>query len=117
MTLVTCYCSTCGGGVEFEDQDAGRKAPCPHCQNEIELIIPPRIRAITVRPSVMPVTTPPITIAQSTIVCSYILAIVVPVVGVLFGIYLMTQKSHGHGLVCIGLSIFSGVIFMAMLNS
>jgi Gpi18-like mannosyltransferase len=53
--------------------------------------------------------TPDRPVALSTIICSYILSILMPFAGFFAGIYLLTKKQSGHGLTCIALSILCGL--------
>ncbi len=38
--LVKCICSNCAGHLEFEEENAGSKIPCPHCGFETTLTLP-----------------------------------------------------------------------------
>lgn len=38
--LVKCICTNCAGHLEFEEENAGERIPCPHCGFETALTLP-----------------------------------------------------------------------------
>lgn len=56
-------------------------------------------------------------LGTSTIVCSYLLAVLMPFLGFFAGIYLLAKKQPGHGVACMAISIVTFFIFFSMMNS
>ena len=56
-------------------------------------------------------------IGTSTIVCSYLLAVLMPFFGFFAGIYLLAKKQPGHGVACIAISLLTFCIVITMMNS
>lgn len=54
-------------------------------------------------------------IGTSTIVCSYILAILMPILGTVAGIYLMCKKQVGHGVITLVLSLVMWAFWYAFM--
>lgn len=112
-----CSCQRCGEYIEFPLAMAGQDAACPHCGRETTLIVPKSgVRKAT------PSYTPPLPpsaerpLESSTIVCSYVLCFLIPIVGFFCGIYLMTKKQSGHGVVCMAISIVFGLVWLALIS-
>jgi hypothetical protein len=57
------------------------------------------------------------TIAKSTIICSYVISVLMPLFGFFAGIYLIAKKQTGHGVACMALSIFMFLVYISMMNS
>ena len=38
--LIKCFCTNCAGHLEFEEENAGQKIKCPHCNFDTVLFLP-----------------------------------------------------------------------------
>ncbi len=83
---------------------------CKNCANEIsnEALACPKCGQPTVTAKI---------IAKSTIICSYILSVLIPFVGFFCGIYLLCKKSFGHGIANIAISIAFFFINLSIISA
>jgi DNA-directed RNA polymerase subunit RPC12/RpoP len=96
------FCHQCGNQIKKEAMF------CPKCGCE----------NIANKNNKMTTTTTETEIGPGTIVASYILAILFPLLGFIAGIYLVAKKEPAHGVACILVSIFVGFpIGLAMLGA
>ena len=90
---------------------------CSYCGNQIldQAVVCPKCGVVPKNSS----SAKPDTVARRTIVCSYILAIVIPLFGFFAGVYLLCKKLAGHGVACMVLSILVfliDIIFLVMFS-
>ena len=112
-----CNCQRCGQSIAFPTEIQGQDVACPHCGRETTLLIPQTLvrKATPDYPNPSPnMQTGEKSVAVSTIVCSYLLCVLIPIAGFFAGIYLMTKKEGGHGAACMAISILIGLIFLSM---
>jgi DNA-directed RNA polymerase subunit RPC12/RpoP len=106
-----CNCQRCFQSIAFPSEMAGQDVTCPHCGRETTLSKP------TVRKAETAIAQPAEpAIAESTIVCCYVLSILLPIVGFFCGLWLMTKKQSGHGAACMAISIFCFLIALAIFS-
>ncbi len=66
-------------------------------------------------PHAVPVAAAPV-VGTGTIVCSYILALLMPLFGFFAGIYLLAKKQVGHGVTCMAISVFMFLFLLSVFN-
>jgi hypothetical protein len=52
--LIQCRCQHCGAGIEFNADDAGQEAECPHCHQLTWIDAPDKFAFLPKKPPVMP---------------------------------------------------------------
>jgi DNA-directed RNA polymerase subunit RPC12/RpoP/predicted nucleic acid-binding Zn ribbon protein len=137
-SLVKCRCNSCSQYIEFEPQQAGQTIACPYCNLDTMLFVPrmeppktappnPHLRPcpychheVSRTAEACPqcggiLAREQTSVSNSTIACSYVLAVLIPLLGFFAGIYLMTKKESGHGIVVIVLSIIVAAIIASLI--
>jgi len=98
------FCATCGAEI----QDAA--VICPKCGVPTPNFKQPEApKADQAKPAVAQIGT-------GTIVLSYILALLMPILGVIAAIYLFVKGKTGHGLGVLGVSIAEVVVYIAVMS-
>jgi DNA-directed RNA polymerase subunit RPC12/RpoP len=110
-----CNCQRCGQSIAFPSEMAGQDVTCPHCGRESTLLFP-QVRKADPDP-VSPIPIETVAIAESTLIACYVLSVLLPLVGFFCGVYLITKKAGGHGAACMAVSIFSVLVWAAILSS
>lgn len=110
-----CDCQRCGNSIAFPVDLDGTEVECPHCKRATTLNIPNP--ATRIRKAETTIAEPnEAAIAESTIVCCYVLSVLLPIVGFFCGIWLMAKKQSGHGAACMAISIFCFLIAIAIFS-
>jgi DNA-directed RNA polymerase subunit RPC12/RpoP len=132
--LIKCKCNNCSSHIEFDAETAGETVQCPNCSLETVLFVPsartkeppiqrpPNLRAcpdcgrdVSKNAPTCPncgarISSKRSDLKKSTIVCSYIVAVLMPFAGFFVGIYLLLKKEFGHGVSVMALSLLFGSI-------
>jgi uncharacterized paraquat-inducible protein A len=90
------YCSACGSPIDH------RSVICPRCG-----VPTSKYNGNDEQSSV----------SAGTVVGAYFLAFIAPLFGIIGGIYLGAKGRTGHGVACILLSIFLGIVYVILLTS
>ena len=82
----------------------------------IESLEPPRASAIGPAAPEVQTASPADsqTLNRSTIICTYLLAVLMPLAGFFAGVYLAFKKQVGHGLACMAISILVFLIYLGL---
>jgi VIT1/CCC1 family predicted Fe2+/Mn2+ transporter len=110
-----CDCQQCGQSLEFEASQLeksgetshrilGQQIECPHCQQPTQLYMP-RFSAAPVAPIPVPARKR----NGGVIALAYAFAVLIPVIGFFFGIYLLGKRDFVTGLLVLFLSLFCSV--------
>lgn len=132
-TLPACPCNVCSQKIEFDPSRAGETIPCPHCGMETRIFITNRPAVahhpVNLRPcpdcgrevSLNAASCPHCGARsragadRSTIRLAYVFAILIPIVGIILGIILITKNEPSHGAAAIAISIVVGSFFWFLL--
>ncbi len=107
-------CPNCDQELAVDQSGAGTQIDCPSCGNKTVIAIE-KPKYYTFNQS-EPENSEEDQRDQR-IYLSYSLAVFVPLAGFFSGIYLMAKKEHGHGAVCMGISVFCLFIWLAVISS
>jgi hypothetical protein len=109
--ISTLHCLQCETALEFETECPPEKIECPNCRYANRVIMNRTVRhgkpwypEGALRDSIDP----------AMIRIGYTMAILIPLAGFFFGIYLMAKKQSGHGCACMAISLFVSTIIMWM---
>ena len=118
-----CSCNTCGGHITFSSKSAGTPVSCPHCGLDTVLFVPPSAEAIRVaeyraaHPELYGKDAREDLGKFKIIGGGYLLAILLPLFGFFYGIWLITKKESGHGCAVMAISIFCFLVWLSVLPS
>jgi hypothetical protein len=116
-------CPLCGGHLEVAAEDIGKFAPCPHCSEEIPLELPEKqdfaikssnlglyqqARNRSASHTAATATTPDV---KQLVKVGYLLAIILPLIGFFFGLFLMFKNRPSDGVICMVLSLIFSVVW------
>jgi hypothetical protein len=113
-----CRCQLCSAPIEFESTDAGKTIACPSCGMDTQLYVVQRNFAAMndQAKGKAPAPTSATGVTRSTLICSYLLAFLIPLAGFFSGLYLILKKETGHGVTCMGLSVVMPLLYWAVLS-
>ena len=121
ITLPSHYkipCPFCQGEIKVPADHIGELSSCPHCKEEITLDLP------NYEPNRNYSATSPATVAQVTngvsqerIAIGYLVALIVPLIGFVIGIYFLAKNQFGHGIGCMIVSLIANTLwFLAIMS-
>ncbi len=121
-SIIKIECPLCSGEIKFPKEQFGQLAACPHCAEEIvfEPGAPASGYAATARftsPSA-PASMQRVQAdtANQLIAVSYLLAILIPIVGFIMGIVLLAKNQVGPGIGCLLTSAVCGLLWLIFIG-
>lgn len=120
-----CDCQRCGNPIAFPIDMHNEEVECPHCHKATTLIVSrpeQRIRAIN---SPLDKSADPKNTTNKSeqgdleglIMAGYVTALLLPIVGFIIGVILLSKNRTGSGLGCIIMSIACGFIALAIFSN
>jgi DNA-directed RNA polymerase subunit RPC12/RpoP len=106
-----CDCQRCGQPIAFPVDLHNTEVECPHCHRATTLLIPSPSARVRKADSLPPGTEP---LPDPTL--AYVLAIILPLIGFFFGVWLMGKKQSGHGAAVMALSIFAALFWLLIFS-
>ena len=107
-------CQRCGEHIAFPATMQGENVDCPHCGRETTLVASIS-QSLVRKASTPPPLEEPVVAGARPIFLIYVIAFLIPLVGIFLGIWLVAKKEANHGAAVTLLSVVLLLIYWSVL--